>query len=57
MRILAEGVTVPLPAAGSLPNDPLPTTPFTDEQIRQTLPAPAPFGLRDCRCYARFAMA
>ena len=57
VRILAESVTVPLPAADPLPDDLLPTTSFTSEQIRQGLPAPAPFGLRDCRCYAHFAGA
>lgn len=54
VRILAEGVTMPLPTAATLPADLLPTTRFTEAQIRQGLPAPAPFGLRDCRCYTRF---
>jgi uncharacterized protein YbjT (DUF2867 family) len=57
VQILAEGVTEPLPFAEPLPDDLLPTTPFTDEQIRRGLPTPGRFGLRDCRCLARFARA
>ncbi len=57
VRILAEGVTEPLPFADPLPDDLLPTTPFSAEQIRRGLPAPGRFGLRDCRCLARFARA
>jgi len=56
-RILAEGVIEPLPAADSLPADLLPTTHFTDDQIRRGVPAPGRFGLKDCRCFARFAKA
>src|SRR5687768_9793621 len=37
VRVLAEGVTVPPPAADPLPDDLLPTTPFTEEQIRRGL--------------------
>lgn len=57
VRILAEGVTEPLPWADPLPDDLRPTTPFSDAQIRRGLPAPGRFGLRDCRCLSRFARA
>jgi uncharacterized protein YbjT (DUF2867 family) len=57
VRILAEGVTEPLPFADPLPADLMPTTHFTDEQIRRGLPEPGRFGIRDCRCLARFARA
>ena len=56
-RILAEGVTEALPVAGALPDDLLPTTRFTDEQIRRGVPEPGGFGVQDCRCFARFARA
>jgi uncharacterized protein YbjT (DUF2867 family) len=57
VRILAEGVTEPLPFADPLPDDLMPTTHFTDEQIRRGLPEPGRFGVKDCRCLARFARA
>jgi uncharacterized protein YbjT (DUF2867 family) len=57
VRILAEGATEALPFADVLPDDLLPTTRFTDRQIRQGLPAPGRFGLKDCRRLARFARA
>jgi NADH dehydrogenase len=53
VRILAEGVTEPLPFADRLPADLRPTTPFSEEEIRRGLPPAGAFGLRDCRCLAR----
>lgn len=50
VRILSEGVVEPLPFAERLPDDLLPQTPFSDEQIRKGLPAAAAFGLKDLRC-------
>jgi len=50
VRMLAEGLTEPLPATPMLPDDLAPRTMFTDEQIRAGLPEPKPFGWRDCRC-------
>lgn len=57
VRILAEGVTEAVPFADALPGDLLPTTPFDEGQIRRGLPEPGRFGMRDCRCLARFARA
>jgi uncharacterized protein YbjT (DUF2867 family) len=57
VRILAEGATEALPFADALPDDLLPTTRFTDRQIRRGLPAPGRFGLKDCRHLGRFASA
>ncbi len=50
VRILSEGITVPLPLAEPLPEDLRPTVCFTPEQIRRGLPPAGPFTLRDCRC-------
>jgi len=50
VRILSEGVAEPLPFAERLPEDLMPQTPFSDEQIRRGLPAAARFGLKDLRC-------
>lgn len=49
VRMLAEGMTEPLPACDPLPTDLQPRTPFTDEQIRRGLPPPEPFRCRDLR--------
>ncbi len=49
VRILAEGIVEPLPAADGLPVDLLPTTRFDDASIRAGLPAPGGFGRRDLR--------
>lgn len=49
VRILSEGVTEPALPCDSLPYDLMPTRKFTDEQIRNGLPEPGPFGLRDLR--------
>ena len=53
VRILSEGITEPLPDSNSLPSDLAPSTHFTPAQIQRGLPPPKPFGLRDCRCFAR----
>jgi len=50
VRILSEGVTETTEPCDSLPADLLPTRRFTDEQIRDGLPQPGPFTLRDLRC-------
>lgn len=49
VRMLAEGVVEPVPAASTLPADLLPRLRFTDEQIRAGLPDRGGFGLRDLR--------
>lgn len=52
VRILAEGIVEPLPAADGLPADLLPTTRFDEASIRAGLPMPGGFGrgdLRRCR--------
>jgi NADH dehydrogenase len=51
VRMLAEGMTEPLPPCAQLPEDLLPRTPFSDPQIRQGLPKVEPFRLRDCRYF------
>jgi NADH dehydrogenase len=50
VRILSEGVTETTEPCDSLPADLLPTCRFTDEQIRDGLPEPGPFTVRDLRC-------
>jgi NADH dehydrogenase len=50
LRILSEGIIEPLPACDALPEDLLPTTHFTAEQIRKGLPEPGPFHFHDLRC-------
>jgi uncharacterized protein YbjT (DUF2867 family) len=50
VRILSEGVVEPAGPCDSLPADLLPTRSFTDDQIRDGLPEPGPFTLRDLRC-------
>ena len=52
VRMLAEGLIEPSGACDPLPDDLRPKTRFTDEQIRQGLPEPKPFGRRDLRCFA-----
>jgi nucleoside-diphosphate-sugar epimerase len=52
VRILSEGIVEPLPACGTLPADLLPSTGFSDEQIRQGLPEASAFGRKDLRCCA-----
>jgi len=52
VRILAEGVVEPLPPCDSLPDDLLPESRFTEQQIRSGLPEARPFGLKDLRGFA-----
>jgi hypothetical protein len=52
VRILSEGIVEPLPACAALPGDLMPSTRFTDEQIRQGLPQPAAFNRKDLRCFS-----
>ena len=52
VRILSEGVVEPGPLAEPLPQDLLPTTPFSDAQITKGLPAGKRFGCSDLRCSA-----
>jgi len=49
VRILSEGVVEPGPLAEPLPDDLLPRTRLTDEQIERGLPEAEGFGLRDLR--------
>ncbi len=49
VRILAEGVTTPLPFADAPPADLAPSTPFDAAAIRAGLPEPGGFGCRDLR--------
>jgi uncharacterized protein YbjT (DUF2867 family) len=54
VRILAEGIIEPLPAADDLPVDLRPTTRFDEASIRAGLPDPGGFGRDDLRwCVAR----
>jgi hypothetical protein len=52
VRILSEGIVEALPPCASLPEDLLPGTPFSEEQIRRGLPEAAHFGMKDLRCSA-----
>ncbi len=49
VRILAEGIVEPLPAADGLPVDLHPATRFDEASIRAGLPPPGGFGRRDLR--------
>ena len=50
VKMLAEGLTEPLPPTPFITGDLAPRTTFTDEQIRDGLPEPKSFGTRDLRC-------
>ncbi|MBA2720553.1 MAG: NAD(P)H-binding protein [Chloroflexi bacterium] len=50
VRILAEGIVEPLPAADGLPVDLLPATRFDEASIRAGLPPAGGFGRQDLRC-------
>jgi len=50
VRILAEGVTEAAPTCDVPPPDLLPKRRFSPELIREGLPEPRPFSLRDLRC-------
>jgi NADH dehydrogenase len=52
VRILSEGIVEPLPGAETLPDDLLPATYFSREQIRKGLPAPGRFGVKDICWFA-----
>ena len=47
--MLAEGVVEAWPRVTAVPDDLTPTTMFSDEQIRVSLPEPGRFGIRDLR--------
>ena len=49
VRILSESLVEPLPACDSLPEDLVPQTRFTHEQIRKGIPEAGKFGLSDLR--------
>jgi hypothetical protein len=49
VRILSEGLGEASPACDALPPDLAPGIPFSEEQIRQGLPAPGRFTLKDIR--------
>jgi NADH dehydrogenase len=49
VRILSEGIVEALPVCGKLPASLLPTTRFSDEQIRRGLPDAGSFGCKDLR--------
>jgi NADH dehydrogenase len=53
VRILAEGIVEPLPAADGLPVDLLPATRFDEASIRAGLPPAGGFGRQDLRWCAR----
>jgi hypothetical protein len=50
VQILSEGIVDPWPPYENLPADLLPTTPFSDEQIRRGLREPKRFDAKDLRC-------
>jgi uncharacterized protein YbjT (DUF2867 family) len=50
VRILSEGIIEALPPCANLPEDLLPATPFSEEQIRRGLPEARHFGMKDLRC-------
>ena len=54
VRMLSEGVAEPWPPTDNVPADLAPHRMFSDDQIRQSLPEPGGFGLRDLR-FARSA--
>ena len=51
VRILSEGITRALPACECLPADSRPQLFFSEQQIRDGLPEPKPFGWTDCRWF------
>lgn len=52
VRILSEGVVKPSVPCDPVPEDLQPRRAFTEAQIRAGLPAPASFGIADCRCWS-----
>ncbi|HZS43891.1 MAG TPA: NAD(P)H-binding protein [Blastocatellia bacterium] len=55
VRILSENVAEPLPECARLPADLIPSTYFTDDQIRRGLPEAESFGVKDLRFCHRAA--
>ena len=53
VKILSEGVVEASPPCQQLPLDLIPSTYFTEQQIRKGLPLPESFGLKDLRFCAR----
>ena len=53
VRMLSEGIVEPSPPCDILPDDVLPKTCFTDDQIRKGLPEAKPFNLEDLRVRIR----
>jgi nucleoside-diphosphate-sugar epimerase len=53
--MLSEGITEAVPECASLPDDLAPQTLFEDQRIRERLPEPKSFGLKDFRCRACLA--
>jgi NAD(P)-dependent dehydrogenase (short-subunit alcohol dehydrogenase family) len=53
VRILSEGIVEPVGADMVLPEELRPVRRFSEEVIRQGVPAPGAFGLSDCRCRSR----
>jgi NADH dehydrogenase len=51
VRILSEGLAEASQPCEALPSDLAPKIPFSEEQIRQGLPAPGPFTWRDIRWF------
>ena len=49
VKILSEGIVEPLPFAEKLPEDLLPKTAFTVEEIKKGLPEPKSFGWADLK--------
>lgn len=49
VRILSEGIVEAVPECEALPEDLMPRTPFSEEQIRKGLPEPGGFGWKDLR--------
>ena len=50
VRILSEGIVEANPPCETLPEDLMPQTRFSEEQIRRGLPEPKPFRASDLRC-------
>ena len=53
VQMLAEGLVEPAGACAQLPPELAPKIRFTEDQIRNGLPAPGAFGMRDLRCCHR----
>jgi len=51
VRMLAEGLAESAPPCDPMPVELAPQIPFSEKQIRQGLPPPGPFRLKDLRCF------